>query len=733
MQVPDNEIMKSLKLYLPQEKITKKKKVSTQKISTPAASTKTSSSSSSVKSTTIVPKANFSGVWKRGKIVNFEEFAAAQGASYVQRKLASSMTMIHTITMDNELTVIRIQEKGGPITNDALLVIGGDSIEVPVGPKTYLDTATWDSPDVLRVVRLFLPDRDHELIMIRRLENDGKTIRQDQTYHNFGTGVRVDATSYFDYQGPSPNPLPTTVRLKSLEAEIPEDTKSKQQEQEKQQEKQQLQQSNKRDLSGVWIRTRTHNVDSYVGAQGAGFVQRKLAVSVAMTHTITMNPPDLTAFQLQEKGGPLDSDIIYTVDTMPMSTQIMKRNFMDTVTWLPDSNPPTLLVTRIHEDNDFSLIHKRYIEEDDASGEPTLVLVAKHVDHATGTETVGTSWFKYSGPSPNPPPKPSGIPKASISENVKSTPVQPLIKEEIVTTDNSSHSDNKTRTSESSATETTISTPSNENNSTTTPTNLTTTDVITPTIPSQIIDSSSSSITTTTPSTTTITQTESRKLESSGLPKRMLSMTLKVDLSGVWVRVDGMGTNGTSTKTIFSTFGSSQVTHTITMDPPFYSGVRIVESGGPINTDYTFEFGGDYVPTVVNGKKFLERCYWEGEAMVQRRVPETRDYELVMKRYLESPNMGLGGKTSIGKKDFKLRLVTVKTNLKTGDETETIQFFKKTGPTPHVLGNLNSSNKSSIINNSSNSNNSNDDYKNKPMRTVSFGPASTIDENYNEE
>lgn len=56
---------------------------------------------------------------------------------------------------------------------------------------------------------------------------------------------------------------------------------------------------------------------------------------------------------------------------------------------------------RIHEDNDFSLIHKRYIEEDDASGEPTLVLVAKHVDHATGTETVGTSWFKYSGPSPS--------------------------------------------------------------------------------------------------------------------------------------------------------------------------------------------------------------------------------------------------------------------------------------------------------------------------------------------
>ena len=49
------------------------------------------------------------------------------------------------------------------------------------------------------------------------------------------------------------------------------------------------------------------------------------------------------------------------------------------------------------------------------------------------------------------------------------------------------------------------------------------------------------------------------------------------------------------------------------------------------------------------------------------RVPETRDYELVMKRYLESPNMGLGGKSSLSKKDSKLRLVTVKTNLKTGN------------------------------------------------------------------
>lgn len=623
-QVPDNDLMKSLKTYIPHEKKTQRKKIVAL---APVARSSTST-------TTIVPRANFSGVWKRGKLVNFEEFAGAQGASFVQRKLASSITMTHTITMDPELTVVRIQEKGGPLNTDALLVIGGDGAEVSVGPKTYLDTVIWETPDVLRLTRLFLPDKDHELLMIRRLENNGQTIRQDQTYHHFASGVRVDATSYFDYQGPSPNPLPATVRLKAVE-DTPKESSEKPAEVD----------SNKRDLTGVWVRTRTHNVDSYVGAQGAGFVQRKLAVSVAMTHIITMNPPDLNAFRLQEKGGPLDSDIFYSVDTMPMATQIMKRNFMDTVTWIADSTPPTLLVTRVHEDNDFSLIHKRYIDEDDASGEPTLVLVAKHVDHATGTETVGTSWFKYSGPSPNPPPQPSGVPitpQTTTPAQVEPMTTPPVVSQPVIAT--------------------VVESP-----------------VIA--IPASVLNEEPTPSPPTTTSSTR--QLEPRKFESSGMPKRVLSMSLRVDLSGVWQRVDAAGSKG-----IFGSFSSTQMVHTITMDPPFYSGVRIQEIGGPINSDYTFELGGEYTPTIINGKKFLERCYWEGEALVQKRVPETRDYELVMKRYLETPNMGLGSRTAVGKKDSKLRIVTVKINLATGNETETIQFFKKTGPSPLPLGDV---------------------------------------------
>jgi hypothetical protein len=43
------------------------------------------------------------------------------------------------------------------------------------------------------------------------------------------------------------------------------------------------------------------------------------------------------------------------------------------------------------------------------------------------------------------------------------------------------------------------------------------------------------------------------------------------------------------------------------------------------------------------------------------RIPETRDYELVLKRYLES-NLQAKGRRA----EPKLRLVTVKVNLKTG-------------------------------------------------------------------
>ena len=50
-------------------------------------------------------------------------------------------------------------------------------------------------------------------------------------------------------------------------------------------------------------------------------MQRKMAASMAMVHTLTMDA-DLNVVRLQEVGGPLNSDITYTVDADPMETMV---------------------------------------------------------------------------------------------------------------------------------------------------------------------------------------------------------------------------------------------------------------------------------------------------------------------------------------------------------------------------------------------------------------------------
>ncbi len=46
-----------------------------------------------------------------------------------------------------------------------------------------------------------------------------------------------------------------------------------------------------------------------------------MAASMAMVHTLTMNA-EMNAIRVQEVGGPLNSDILYTVDAEPMDTKV---------------------------------------------------------------------------------------------------------------------------------------------------------------------------------------------------------------------------------------------------------------------------------------------------------------------------------------------------------------------------------------------------------------------------
>lgn len=142
-----------------------------------ASSTTTATSAESEKPAKDFKPFNLSGVWKRVKLENYENFLAAQGASYVQRKLATSISMIHTITMDDECTVIRLQEKGGPIETDNEYVINGESKETLTIKNVFLDTVTWSKDGRLLIKKLRLPEKAYELIVYRSLENNGKTIK----------------------------------------------------------------------------------------------------------------------------------------------------------------------------------------------------------------------------------------------------------------------------------------------------------------------------------------------------------------------------------------------------------------------------------------------------------------------------------------------------------------------------------------------------------------------------
>lgn len=66
----------------------------------------------------------------------------------------------------------------------------------------------------------------------------------------------------------------------------------------------------------------------------------------------------------------------------------------------------------------------------------------------------------------------------------------------------------------------------------------------------------------------------------------------------------------------------------------------------------------------VQGKSYLEKIYLEGKALVQHRLHESQDFEIISKRYLED-----GGKT--------LRLVSIYRNNLTGDESESMSLFRK--------------------------------------------------------
>ncbi len=116
-----------------------------------------------------------SGAWKRVKVENYENFLGAQGANFMQRKLASSLPLVHTFTMSKDLMVFNLTEKGGPIDSNSDFVVGGPAVTTQLAKTQFEDTVTWEDGK-LKVVKLKLPEKTYELVTYRWLEDNGNTI-----------------------------------------------------------------------------------------------------------------------------------------------------------------------------------------------------------------------------------------------------------------------------------------------------------------------------------------------------------------------------------------------------------------------------------------------------------------------------------------------------------------------------------------------------------------------------
>eukprot|EP00981_Chlorochromonas_danica_P003816 scaffold725_cov162-Ochromonas_danica.AAC.2 len=350
---------------------------------------------------------DLSGVWKRVKLENYENFLAVQGASYVQRKLASSISMVHTITMSQDLSVFRLQEKGGPIDSDVTYLLDGTEIATATAKNTFLDQARWKGSRLV-IRKLKTPEENYELIVSRWLINNGKTLKTEAKYHELKTGKEVVAHIEYELVGPSPHSPPEAIKNDSSPIVV-EDTS----------EKRVIQNI---DLSGVWQRTKTHNFEAFIGATGAGFMQRKLAAQMALTHTITMDPPALKAFRLQEKGGPINLDNLVTIGADFQAVELNGRSFLHKAYWQDGA----LVLQRRAADGSFEMVLTRTLEVENSPDEPKLILKSVHRDLQTGKEVEATSWFNKTGPSPNllpvpdssllpPVTPPSGVPVDGIA------------------------------------------------------------------------------------------------------------------------------------------------------------------------------------------------------------------------------------------------------------------------------------------------------------------------------
>jgi hypothetical protein len=389
--------------------------------------------------------------------------------------------------------------------------------------------------------------------------------------------------------------------------------------------------SKRKDMSGVWNRTKSVNFEAVIGATGAGFMQRKIAASMSLAHTLTLDAT-MNAIRVQEKGGPINIDFTITIGaTEAVPYDNAGKKLTHRAYWQDDA----LVLHRVVVDGNYELVNKRVIDE--STDVKQLVCSILYRDLRSGNEVEATSWFSYVGPSPSPLPVPdlSKLPKVAEAPAPAVNALKAAAEAAEADVDDEDDDDDvavaKMRLSVMAPSPAArLFAPATVGGMATAGGGAASMYPVAPSSPAASAGSSSTN--------------------------QALSPMKRPNFSGTWQRT----AEGLAPK--------FQLMHTIRMDGNNFV-MKEQDSNGRLLEELSLTIGADFVEKAFpnNPNKTLScRCYWEGGRIVVQQVVTSEAIELFVKRDLEESGQ-------------QIRLVAIQRSLTTGEESESMSLFTLVG------------------------------------------------------
>jgi hypothetical protein len=113
--------------------------------------------------------------------------------------------------------------------------------------------------------------------------------------------------------------------------------------------------------------------------------------------------------------------------------------------------------------------------------------------------------------------------------------------------------------------------------------------------------------------------------------------------------------------------------HIVTMEDSNGGVVRVREIGQGHKSDQKYICDGSPTLIKIQGKRYVDRCMWEGNTFVLRRVAESgQQADLLLYRDLE-----VNSEHPSTELEDMMRLVSRRTNRSTGEEAESVSTFRR--------------------------------------------------------